>query len=154
MQKLFKNNLREIFKKMYILAHSVSTNLCKNKKIIAFIQFFTDVKKYDEDLIKLGFRRQFQLGEKVAEYFPNVEERKNLKILDIAAGTGLAGMGLYKQGFKNLDAVGNIFRFFLEYIQVNCYLCTYNNLPRWLRGNVRKIESKRYLFTYISLCFG
>ena len=67
-------------------------------------------EKYDDDQIKLGFTRQFQLAEKLVDYFPDVEQRKSLKILDIAAGTGLAGMGLFKEGFKNLDAVGNNFR--------------------------------------------
>ena len=50
--------------------------------------------------------RKFKLAEKLAEFYPNFEDRKNVKILDIAAGTGLAGVGLLKQGFKNFDAIG------------------------------------------------
>ena len=62
---------------------------------------------YDDDLIKLGFMgRKFKLAEKLVQFYPNFEDRKNVKILDIAAGTGLAGIGLLKHGFKNFDAIG------------------------------------------------
>jgi predicted RNA methylase len=47
------------------------------------------------------------LAEKLKSYFPNEEERKKLKILDIAAGTGLVGVGLKSVGFGEIDAVGN-----------------------------------------------
>ena len=46
------------------------------------------------------------MAEKLAQFYPNFEDRKNVKILDIAAGTGLAGIGLLKHGFKNFDAIG------------------------------------------------
>ena len=62
---------------------------------------------YDDDQIQLGFKRQYQLAEKLASFYPDSEVRKNLKILDIAAGTGLVGVGLIKEGFKHIDAVGN-----------------------------------------------
>ena len=61
---------------------------------------------YDDDMVQLGFKRQLQLAEKLASFYPDREIRKNLKILDIAAGTGLVGVGLIQEGFKKIDAVG------------------------------------------------
>ena len=105
---------------LIVMAFTISTICCiscisirKSEVLTKMLEFLTlwqefiTFEKYDDDQIKLGFQRQFQLAKKLAEYFPDVEQRKTLKILDIAAGTGLAGIGLYKEDFKNLDAVGN-----------------------------------------------
>ena len=40
------------------------------------------------------------------EYYPQEDKRKDLKVLDLAAGTGLIGDGLHKAGFTNIDGVG------------------------------------------------
>ena len=65
--------------------------------------------QYDDDQIQLGFKRQYQLADKLKTFYPDEKERGNLKILDIAAGTGLVGVGLIKEGFKHIDAVGKSF---------------------------------------------
>ena len=49
-------------------------------------------------MIDLGFKRQHQLAEKLKTFFPDETSRKSVKILDIAAGTGLVGVGLKKEG--------------------------------------------------------
>ena len=46
----------------------------------------------------MGFKRQYQLAEKLKSFFPDETSRKSVKILDIAAGTGLVGVGLKKEG--------------------------------------------------------
>ena len=56
-------------------------------------------------MVKLNFRRQYQLAEKLKSYFPDEEQRRNVKILDVAAGTGLVGEGLKRAGFVWMDAV-------------------------------------------------
>ena len=39
------------------------------------------------------------------QYFPDVSKRSSLKILDLAAGTGLVGEKLHELGFRDMDAV-------------------------------------------------
>ena len=49
----------------------------------------------------MGFKRQYQLAEKLKTFFPDENSRKALKILDVAAGTGLVGVGLKKEGLRD-----------------------------------------------------
>ena len=42
--------------------------------------------------------------ETVTELFPEIEKR-NFKVLDVAAGTGLLGLELNKLGYDNIDAL-------------------------------------------------
>ena len=70
------------------------------------LNFYTNwAEFYDQDMVKLGFKRQFQLAQKLKSFYPDEIHRKNLKILDIAAGTGLVGVGLKQEGFEFMDAV-------------------------------------------------
>ena len=93
--------------------------------------------------------RKFKLAEKLAEFYPNFEDRKNVKILDIAAGTGLAGVGLLKQGFKNFDAIGkkNKKSTFRKIISSEFFL-------RWISSHVRSIECQKNLPKIFLQCFG
>ena len=91
---------------------------------------------YDDDQIQLGFKRQYQLAEKLATFYPDREIRKDLKILDIAAGTGLVGVGLIQEGFKNIHAVGNSILFFSLFF----FLQYFSNFFRWKLCNVTKIK--------------
>ena len=43
----------------------------------------------------------------ISEYFPNGSDNSNMRVLDLAAGTGIVGPHLSKLGFKHIDAVGN-----------------------------------------------
>ena len=45
------------------------------------------------------------LEETVLEYYPQADTRAHIKILDLAAGTGLVGEILHKCGFRCFDAV-------------------------------------------------
>jgi hypothetical protein len=49
----------------------------------------------------LGFKRQYQLAEKLKSFFPDEISRIAVKILDVAAGTGLVGVGLKKEGSRD-----------------------------------------------------
>ena len=42
--------------------------------------------------------RKVQLAKKLKSFFPEGNERKSAKILDVAAGTGLVGVELLKEG--------------------------------------------------------
>ena len=64
----------------------------------------------------MGFKRQYQLAEKLKSFFPNETSRKSVKILDVAAGTGLVGVGLKKEGLR--DQKNHFF----------CLLFVYSNL--------------------------
>ena len=89
------------------------------------------------------------MAEKLAQFYPNFEDRKNVKILDIAAGTGLAGIGLLKQGFKNFDAIGKKIKKVLigEFFLHNFFL-------RWISSHVRSIECQKNLPKIVLQCFG
>ena len=49
----------------------------------------------------MGFKRQYQLAEKLKSFFPDETSKKSVKILDVAAGTGLVGVGLKKEGSRD-----------------------------------------------------
>ena len=59
------------------------------------------MKQYDDDVINLGrtTNRKIQLADKLKTFFPDEVRRKFVKILDVAAGTGLVGVELKKEGF-------------------------------------------------------
>ena len=42
----------------------------------------------------------------MCQYFPDLETRGRMNIMDLAAGTGKVGKELSSKGFKNIDAVG------------------------------------------------
>ena len=59
------------------------------------------LKQYDDDVINLGrtTNRKLQVVYKLKTFFPDEITRKSVKILDVAAGTGLVGVELKKAGF-------------------------------------------------------
>ena len=59
-------------------------------------------------MINLGFKRQHQLAEKLKTFFPDETSRKSVKILDVAAGTGLVGVGLKKEGSRDQKTISLI----------------------------------------------
>lgn len=68
----------------------------------------------------MGFKRQYQLAEKLKTFFPDETSRKSVKILDVAAGTGLVGVGLKKEGSrdqKNISLSHNFTNFRIFCIQ-------------------------------------
>ena len=65
------------------------------------------ILQYEEMTTYLSDRdsRYQLLEETVLEYYPQADSRAHIKILDLAAGTGLVGEILYKCGFRCFDAV-------------------------------------------------
>ena len=63
---------------------------------------FYFLKQYDDDVINLGrtTNRKIQLADKLKTFFPDDIARKSVTILDVAAGTGLVGVELKKEGFE------------------------------------------------------
>lgn len=61
---------------------------------------------YEKDLEDLDYQGPHILGKAAAECFP--ENRENKVIIDIAAGTGLVGVELYRHGFRIMDALDPI----------------------------------------------
>ena len=59
------------------------------------------LKQYDDDVINLGrtTNRKLQVVDKLKTFFPDEITRKSVKILDVAAGTGLVGVELKREGF-------------------------------------------------------
>ncbi len=68
------------------------------------VSFF--VKQYDEDLANLKAQGQRRLAERLATLVPEAHARAELRILDVACGTGLVGLHLHALGFRNIDGVG------------------------------------------------
>merc|ERR1712198_188945 len=61
----------------------------------------------------------------LSEYFPKAEDRKNARVLDLAAGTGLVGQDLYKEGFTNIDGVDFSEAMLVELRKKNVYTKDY-----------------------------
>ncbi|XP_059151432.1 methyltransferase-like protein 27 [Physella acuta] len=61
--------------------------------------------QYDQDLGEENYRGPLITAETMAELFPDEDVRKNLYILDVAAGTGLVGSQLKRKGFVKIDAL-------------------------------------------------
>ncbi|KAK4304298.1 hypothetical protein Pmani_004757 [Petrolisthes manimaculis] len=59
---------------------------------------------YDEIMSKAGYRAPAIAAEEVSIRVPE-NQRKDVRVLDVAAGTGLIGKELTKKGFTNIDAV-------------------------------------------------
>ena len=62
--------------------------------------------QYDHDNeIEFQGNGHNNIADKLAEFVPE-HTRKNLEVIDLAAGTGSVGEALFKRGFKTIDAVG------------------------------------------------
>ncbi len=62
--------------------------------------------QYDSALSGLAYAGPKKAASKLAALAMPEEERKTLRVLDLAAGTGLVGEELRKRGFQNLEALG------------------------------------------------
>ncbi|KAK6179636.1 hypothetical protein SNE40_011950 [Patella caerulea] len=58
---------------------------------------------YDSDMAVIAYRNPEVVSQVVGEYFPT--NREFVKIVDVASGTGLVGLELKRNGFKQIDAV-------------------------------------------------
>ena len=76
-----------------------------------------------------GSDRSFFVAKLIAEFFPSEIDFAKLKVLDLAAGTGVLGPHLSKMGFKKIDALGKFKFTKLQsepgYIQKSCLFKSY-----------------------------
>merc|ERR1711973_173219 len=75
--------------------------------------------------VAAGIDRNPIIAKILSEYFPKAEDRKNARILDLAAGTGLVGQDLYKEGFTNIDGVDFSEAMLVELRKKNVYTKDY-----------------------------
>lgn len=62
--------------------------------------------QYDRDLVGLGSVGPEVVASKLASLVAAGEARRNLRVLDVAAGTGRVGEALHRAGFRNVEALG------------------------------------------------
>ncbi|XP_060581810.1 methyltransferase-like protein 27 [Ruditapes philippinarum] len=90
-------------------------------------------KKYDEDLNPGTYNGPTIIADEMSKVFP--EKRDELKVMDIACGTGRVGIELSSYGFKNIDgldpAEGMLEECRKKAIYTNLYqeFCAENRLP-------------------------
>jgi len=88
--------------------------------------FYVDMAKgYDDMSVAAGIDRNPIIAKILSEYFPKAEDRKNARVLDLAAGTGLVGQDLYKEGFTNIDGVDFSEAMLVELRKKNVYTKDY-----------------------------
>merc|ERR1719348_3874 len=75
--------------------------------------------------VAAGIDRNPIIAKILSEYFPKAEDRKNARVLDLAAGTGLVGQDLYKEGFTNIDGVDFSEAMLVELRKKNVYTKDY-----------------------------
>ncbi|KAK6177747.1 hypothetical protein SNE40_015789 [Patella caerulea] len=99
---------------------------------------------YEADMKMVGYKGFESVSKAVGDFY--TENRENIKVLDVGAGTGWAGMELQKLGFKRMDGVDpskemmkvaecrNIYdKYYIEYVD----------------GNRLPIETGMYLYTQV-----
>ena len=57
-----------------------------------------------------GIERGSMIGKILCEYYPCLDDRAAVNVLDLAAGTGLVGADIHPLGFRNIDGVGKWIR--------------------------------------------
>ncbi|KAK7481250.1 hypothetical protein BaRGS_00027510 [Batillaria attramentaria] len=62
-------------------------------------------EKYDDYVKAFGYAGASQAAKTVGEMYPDPKQRETVRILDIAAGSGLVGVDLQKMGFRHMDAL-------------------------------------------------
>ena len=62
--------------------------------------------KYEELITSVGSDRSIYVAKVISEFFPPNHDLSDLKVLDLAAGTGVLGPHLKKIGVTCMDAVG------------------------------------------------
>lgn len=62
-------------------------------------------QKYDQYMEAIEYEGPRQAASALADLYPDVSRRAQVRILDVAAGTGLLGVEMQKLGFKLMDAL-------------------------------------------------
>ncbi|GFR91738.1 Williams-Beuren syndrome chromosomal region 27 protein [Elysia marginata] len=103
--------------------------------------------KYERDLREEVYRGPSIAADAVAQYFPNENLRRSVKILDVAAGSGFVGQKLKDKNFQNIDALEPCRKMLDLALQKEIYNRTFQN---YLNGHVLQIESDHYDAAVIS----
>ncbi|XP_059151426.1 methyltransferase-like protein 27 [Physella acuta] len=82
--------------------------------------------QYEQDLCETNYRAPLIAAEAMADLFPEAV-RKDLYILDIAAGTGLVAGHLKNRGFVKIDALEPVENMINVVKSKNLYLRTFQN---------------------------
>jgi len=65
-----------------------------------------EADNYEALVTQEGLMYRFPILSKIlSEYYPDRKERAGIKILDLAAGTGLVGKYIHPEGFTNIDGL-------------------------------------------------
>ncbi|KAK6177035.1 hypothetical protein SNE40_015223 [Patella caerulea] len=96
-------------------------------QMVAKIDEWVRAGKYEDDMDSIGNQGYHIVSRTVGDYYKT--NRENIKVIDVAAGTGLVSLELKKLGFKEMDAVDaseemmkvaikrNIFnKYYVEYV--------------------------------------
>jgi 2-polyprenyl-3-methyl-5-hydroxy-6-metoxy-1,4-benzoquinol methylase len=68
--------------------------------------FYNDISQgYEELITSVGSDRSIYVAKVISEFFPPNHDLSDLKVLDLAAGTGVLGPHLKKIGVTCMDAV-------------------------------------------------
>ncbi|KAL8561853.1 hypothetical protein ACOMHN_046978 [Nucella lapillus] len=70
------------------------------------VQAYDDTSdKYEQYVGAFGYRGAQKVAQTIADLYPQQSQRETVRILDVAAGTGLVGLEMHKLGFRNMDAL-------------------------------------------------
>lgn len=70
------------------------------------VQLYNETSsKYDKFVGAFGYQGPQKVASAMEELYPDVTRREQIRVLDIAAGTGLVGQELHKAGFRDLTAL-------------------------------------------------
>ncbi|XP_076460561.1 methyltransferase-like protein 27 [Babylonia areolata] len=60
---------------------------------------------YDQYVNAFQYAGPQQVAKTISSLYPEQSQRESVRILDVAAGTGLVGVEMHKEGFRNMDAL-------------------------------------------------
>ena len=86
---------------VYILKRKIISKCHQTKYVI-----YTDFLKYEELISSVGSNRSIYVAKVISEFFPPNHDLSDLKVLDLAAGTGVLAPHLKRIGVTSMDAVG------------------------------------------------
>ena len=86
------------------------------KEVEDYYDEWTKKNKYDQDM----FDWKYSGPQETVDLFKKHNSKKNIKILDAGCGTGLVGLELKKNGFKNIDGA-DFSQKMLDLVPINVY---------------------------------
>ncbi|XP_076461656.1 methyltransferase-like protein 27 [Babylonia areolata] len=62
-------------------------------------------EKFDQYVASYDYTGPQKMAQTMSSLYPEQSQRESVRILDVAAGTGLVGVEMHKVGFRNMDAL-------------------------------------------------